>query len=110
MAFLIDTNILLRSIEPSHPMYCETIKAIITIKNQEKIMYISSQNIIEFWNVCTRPREKNGLGFTIQETEKEVNYLKSFFCLLPDSSLIYSQWEQLVINYQVKGVNVHDTR
>lgn len=110
MSFLLDTNILLRSVEPLHPMYFNTIKAITTIKKKEKIIYIAPQNLIEFWNVCTRPREKNGLGFSVMETEKEVNRLKSFFCLLPDSSLVYSQWQQLVIHYEVKGVNVHDTR
>lgn len=110
MTFLIDTNILLRSIEPSHPIYSETIKAIKIIKNQENILYISPQNLIEFWNVCTRPRDKNGLGYSTEKTQEEVNHLKDFFCLLSDSSLVYSQWQHLVINYQVKGVNVHDAR
>jgi len=110
MSFLIDTNILLRIVEPSHPMFSDTIKAIKTLKNQEKYLYIAPQNLIEFWNVSTRPSDKNGLGFTIEKTEIEINKLKSFFCLLPDSPLIYEQWQQLVIKYQVKGVNVHDTR
>ena len=108
MSFLLDTNILLRSVEPSHPMYSDTINAIKTIRNRETILYIAPQNLVEFWNVSTRPRDKNGLGYSVEETKKEVNRLKSFFCLLPESPLIHSQWEMLVTNYQVKGVNVHD--
>jgi predicted nucleic acid-binding protein len=29
--------------------------------------------------------------------------------LLSQTSTIYTEWEKLVNNYQVKGVNVHDT-
>ncbi|MEH2176600.1 hypothetical protein [Nostoc sp.] len=38
--------------------------------------------MIEFWNVCTRPTERNGLGRTVAETQVEVNRLKVLFSLL----------------------------
>ena len=36
------------------------------------------QNIAEFWNVCTRPTGKNGLGLTPQETEDRMKGLERF--------------------------------
>ena len=68
------------------------------------------QNLIEFWNVCTRPLDKNGLGYSLTETQAEIKKIKFFFPLLSDSPAIYPEWERLVSIYQVKGVNVHDAR
>lgn len=110
MSYLIDTNILLRSAEPTHPMYGDATNAIQILMNREKTLYIATQNLIEFWNVYTRPRERNGLGYEADDAEKEINQITSFFCLLPESPNIYTQWQKLVINYRVKGVNVHDAR
>ena len=110
MSYLLDTNILLRSSEPSHPMFFSATTAIsILLKRGEKL-YITPQNLIEFWNVCTRPKNKNGLGYSITETREEVAKLKTIFPLLLDTSAIYREWERLVSTYQVKGVNVHDAR
>lgn len=110
MSYLIDTNILLRSSEPSHPMFSSATTAIsILLKRGEKL-YITPQNLIEFWNVCTRPKNKNGLGYSITETKEEVAKLKTMFPLLLDTSAIYPEWERLVSTYEVKGVNVHDAR
>jgi predicted nucleic acid-binding protein len=81
----------------------------ILLKRGEKL-YITPQNLIEFWNVCTRPKNKNGLGYSITETREEVAKLKTIFPLLLDTSAIYPEWERLVSTYQVKGVNVHDAR
>ena len=73
-------------------------------------MYLTPQNLIEFWNVCTRPKDKNGLGYSIVETREERTKLKTMFPLLLDTSAIYIEWERLVSTYEVKGVNVHDAR
>lgn len=110
MTFLVDTNLLLRSVEPSHPMYGDTVNAIATLQGRGEQLHIVPQNLIEFWNVYTRPLERNGLGHTAAEAEAEVNRLKTFFSLLLDTSEIYQEWERLVVVYAVKGVNVHDTR
>lgn len=81
----------------------------ILLKQGEKL-YIAPQNLIEFWNVCTRLKDKNGLGYAIAETKAEVEKLKVMFPLLPDTIAIYTEWERLVSTYEVKGVNVHDAR
>ncbi|MEH2063536.1 MAG: hypothetical protein V7K50_14955 [Nostoc sp.] len=38
--------------------------------------------MIEFWNVYTRPTERNSLGCSVAETQAEVNRLKMFSPLL----------------------------
>lgn len=110
MPFLVDTNLLLRSIDLAHPMNTVAIKALTTLRGQGEQLCIIPQNLIEFWNVYTRPLEKNGLGRTPLEAEVEVKQLKTFFLLLSDTAAIYPQWERLVVTHAVRGVNVHDTR
>lgn len=110
MAYLIDTNVLLRSVDPNHSMYNDATNAISLLRNQGERLCIVPQNLIEFWNVYTRPANKNGLGHTVEEAREEIRRLKAFFILVADTASIYDQWEQLVEQYQVKGVNVHDAR
>jgi predicted nucleic acid-binding protein len=110
VTFLVDTNLLLRSVEPDHPMYVDASNAIATLLGQGEKLHIVPQNLIEFWNVYTRPAQKNGLGHTADEAEVEINRLKAFFPLLLDTEAIYQEWERLVVAHAVIGVNVHDAR
>lgn len=110
MPYLVDTNILLRSVDPKHPMYADATKAVAILRRQGEQPCIVAQNLIEFWNVYTRPLDKNGLGYSPEQAAAEVNRLKDLFQLLPDTPAIYQQWEQLVTRYEVKGVQVHDAR
>ncbi|MDY7022497.1 MAG: PIN domain nuclease, partial [Cyanobacteriota bacterium] len=89
MSFLIDTNILLRSADPNHPMYSDAVNATTVLRGREQQLCIIPQNLMEFWNVYTRPADRNGLGHTSVEAEVEVNRLKGLFRLLPDTPLIY---------------------
>lgn len=110
MTFLVDTNVLLRSAEPSHPMYADTVNATNALLGRGEELYIVPQNLIEFWNVYTHPVDRNGLGHTAAEAAAEVNHLKALFFLLLDTPAIYQEWERLVMTYGVIGVNVHDAR
>lgn len=110
MSFLADTNLLLRSIDSAHPMHAEAIHAIRTLRARGNLIHIVPQNLIEFWNVYTRPLERNGLGGTAIEAKAEIERLKQFFPLLLDTAEVYQVWENLVVTYGVMGVNVHDAR
>ena len=110
MSYLLDTNILLRTLVTNDPNYQITQEAIASLRKSREKLYIAPQNLIELWNVATRPADKNGLGLSPFETEKEVAHLKEFFILLPDTEQIYTEWERLVNTYEVKGTKVHDTR
>ena len=68
------------------------------------------QNLIEFWNVATRPADKNGLGWTTEQADKDVQGLESAFTILPDCPDIYPEWRRLVLAHSVLGKQVHDAR
>ena len=55
MAYLLDTNILLRIISPNDPMHLEAVTAIDALNARRAPVIIAPQNLIELWNVCTRP-------------------------------------------------------
>ena len=110
MKYLVDTNILLRLVQKNSPMHCDTQRAILTLKKQGNFLCIIPQNIIEFWAVATRPLDKNGLGLSITQAEEESEKLKKIFILELDTPQIFTEWESLVIKYQVMGKQVHDAR
>ena len=110
MAYLVDTNVLLRTFITNDPQYELTQNAIADLRRLRERLFIAPQNLIELWNVATRPSDKNGLGFSTAEIKAEVTRLKGLFILLPDIQQMYLEWERLVSRYQVKGSKVHDTR
>jgi predicted nucleic acid-binding protein len=105
---LVDTNILLRisrQADPQHLLIGASLKA---LKKQGCEFYYALQNIAEFWNVCTRPTEKNGYGLSTAETSERVESIERTMTLLPDSGHVYSVWRRLVVDHNVRGVQVHD--
>lgn len=110
MPYLADTNILLRFLEPGTLLCQQAEQAIRILRSAGETVYITPQNIIEFWNGATRPAEVNGFGLSPLQAEEEVRQLEALFPLLPDTPAIYSEWRRLVALHQVKGVQVHDTR
>ena len=110
MSYFLDTNILLRTLVTNDPNYQITMSAIASLKRGKEQLFIAPQNLIELWNVATRPADKNGLGLSPDEAQVEVARLKELFVLLPDREQVYPEWERLVKTYEVKGAKVHDTR
>ena len=68
------------------------------------------QNVSEFWNVCTRPLDKNGFGFSIAQADAELSKIESVFDILPDTEEVYRNWRELIVNHSVSGVKVHDAK
>jgi predicted nucleic acid-binding protein len=110
MLYAVDTNILLRSAEPNHPMHAETLAALSSLRTSGHSLCVFPQHVIEFWNVATRPAEKNGLGFSHQQAITEVEKIEKLFRLILDAPAIYGEWKHLVIARSVSGKQVHDTR
>jgi len=107
---LIDTNILLRAIQASHPLSRTARAALRALHGQKYMMFLTLQNLAEFWNVCTRPQNANGLGLSIEATDRHLSRLQRFFILLPESEQVIHHWRTLVVANGVKGVQVHDAR
>jgi predicted nucleic acid-binding protein len=110
MSVLLDTNILTRSVQPSHPMHQSALNALSALRVRREDLCIIPQNLIEFWAVATRPQSANGLEMTTAQTQVELGRLKSFFRLLNDNAVIYDEWERLVAVHAVSGKNTYDAR
>jgi predicted nucleic acid-binding protein len=110
MSFLVDTNILLRSAQPTHSLCFQATRAVSRLMREGETLFFCSQNIAEFWNVATRPADRNGLGFSSEEAWQEVSSIEGLLTLLPDSPGIYTEWKRLVKEYKVQGVSVYDAR
>ncbi len=108
--WLLDTNILLRLLEPAHAMHPQASGALAKLLAQGTLVFTFPQNVAELWNVCTRPLDKNGLGFTPAETNAELSRLEVIVNVIPDVPEIYPLWRILVAAHNVSGVQVHDTR
>jgi predicted nucleic acid-binding protein len=68
------------------------------------------QNCAEFWNVVTRPADRNGLGLTPTDANRLLHLIERLFPVLPDVPEIYAEWRRLVVTFSVSGVQVHDAR
>jgi predicted nucleic acid-binding protein len=110
MSILIDTNILLRSVQPSHPMHAMALHAVELLLAGKEPLCITIQNVAEFWNSATRPVAQNGLGFTITRAAEDIGRLEYFFEILSESDASYAAWKTLVITNRVSGAQVHDAR
>jgi predicted nucleic acid-binding protein len=110
MSVLVDTNILLRSAQPSHPLFPQATHAVSKLIKQNETVYYCPQTVAEFWNVATRPADVNGLDFSHEEVLKEVESIEGLFTLLPDIPAIYPEWKRLVKEHKVRGIKVFDAR
>lgn len=110
MSYLLDTNILLRSVEVNSPLHRDAVGTVEALLSRGQALYVSPQTIMEFWNAATRSVEKNGLGFLPQEAAQEVRQIESLLTLIDDTPQIYSEWRRLVVAYSVVGVDVFDAR
>jgi predicted nucleic acid-binding protein len=99
---LIDTNILLRIARRDNPDHA--------VVDSGTALYYTHQNIAEFWNVTTRPTDRNGFGLTPAHADRETRAIESGMVLLPDSEAIYHEWRRIVGLHSVFGVRVHDAR
>ncbi len=110
MAVLVDSNVLIFSVQQGHPWHEESIRAIERLLAAEEGVCVLLQNVAEFWNVCTRPVDNNGLGLTPGETGRRLTQLDSILTVLHDRPAVYDRWRDLEVRYSVRGVQVHDAR
>ena len=110
MSYLLDSNIVLRLIQPTDALYLTISQAVDNLqKNDEQIVLIP-QILVEFWVVATRPVSVNGLGMTTDQAQQELINLQSIFTVLPENERIFDEWKTLVAKYKVSGKPAHDAR
>lgn len=110
MVYLTDTNVLLGVAHRVDARYPIVQAAVHKLWADGHELQTTSQNFSEFWNVSTRPANRNGFGRTPLEADVLLQDLERLFPLLQDSPDVYPKWRQLIVKYNVSGVQVHDAR
>jgi hypothetical protein len=81
---LVDTSVLVRTLQPHHSLYPLADGAISKLRIEQRRLHLVPQNFVELWVVATRPTSQNGLGMPVSEVVTELARLKSFFTVLPE--------------------------
>lgn len=111
MLILVDTNVLLRAVEPHHPQHGPAVAVLRASRRAGNDLCLVPQIHYEFWVVATRLIAQNGLGMTTAEAEAESEKMASpLFRLLRDERAIYDSWRELVGKYNILGKHAHDAR
>src|SRR5205809_7345494 len=82
----------------------------INLRQHNYNLFLTAQNLIDFWAVATRPVDANGLGMSTQWTAAQAIRMKRFFSILPDTADAFTEWERIVTEQGVSGKKVHDAR
>lgn len=110
MRILLDTNVLLRLADNSHPLHSAAAHAIRTLQNSGHELVLVPQVLYEFWTVTTRTLKANGLGESPSYAYAFINKFCDGFRLFRDERAIYEAWFELVFKHQISGVKSYDAR
>jgi predicted nucleic acid-binding protein len=100
---LVDSNVLIARIAPERVEHQMAIDSVDRLLMSGEELFVTPQNIAEFWRVATTPRGRRpgGLGLTAAEARLRRENIKRDFTLLHDAPALYDAWERLVDQYQV---------
>ena len=99
MRILLDSNILIRWLESNDPLQPLVDRAIDSLIRSGALPCYTSQNLGEFWNVLTRPLDRNGFGLTPPEADRRTRMIEDQIPMLPDDPAVHQVWR-----------GVHDAR
>ena len=110
MKILLDSNVLLRWNIRTAPQSQLVIRAVDLLLASGDLPCYTSQNLGEFWNVLTRPLDRNGFGLTPHEADGRARVIESQIPMLPDDPAVHLVWRKLLVTHAISGVQVHDAR
>ncbi len=110
MDYLLDANILLRSVDATSEQHEVVLRALASLVARENNLLVSAQGFAEFWAVATRPITVNGLGYSTSLVRQKIEQFRSTYGFLPDHSGSFEIWLELVTKHQVIGKPTHDAR
>jgi len=108
--WLLDTNILLRLANRETRDHQEIRRCTEWLWSKGAVLLYTSQTLAEFWNVCTRPLDRNGFGLSIEETDERTALIEAQLSLAADSEAVHRAWRRIIVENRVSGVQVRDTR
>ena len=104
---LVDTNLLLRSIETGHVHRQAAIDSVIQLQQSEDLVVVP-QILMEFYAAVTRG--ENSLHLSPDEAIAELAKIKTNFELYEETPHVFPTWEMLVAKYKLKNRHVFDLR
>ncbi len=110
MNILLDTNVLLRFADDTHPSYPTVVSAVDKLRDAGHTPLLVPQNYYEFWVVATRPTSGGGFGLTVPACVKLLQTVDATFPVLADAPSLLATWRVLVARHDCKGKIAHDVR
>ena len=110
MKLLVDTNVVLRAAQASHPHHEEAKAALESLLAGANEVCIVPQVLHETWAVATRPAEQNGMGLTTKDAAALITRIRATFVIFEDPAGFIDRWQQVVTEYEAKGKSSHDAR
>ena len=110
MTALLDTNVLLRSVEPIHAHHPTAVRAVRDLIARGETLCVVPQVLYEFWVVATRPIRNGGLEWSPAATARVLAEFEQIYPLLIDPPDLYRRWRELVTTHGVSGKPAHDAR
>ncbi|HEY2841791.1 MAG TPA: type II toxin-antitoxin system VapC family toxin [Pirellulales bacterium] len=111
MRVLLDTGILLRLVNRSSVEHLDVIASVQELRRRGEELVTTPQNLVEFWNVSTRPAQaRGGFGRSTAEAERCLHFFEGLGKVLPEQPAIHAEWKRLVALLGVSGKAVHDAR
>lgn len=108
LRYAVDTNLLLRLSYRNHPLHSLITTAMRRLVARDVELCFTPQIVGEFWNVSTRPTQRNGFGLSVEETEMQIQSIQRTMTFLPEEERVYPVWHRLLVSHDVRGVQVHD--
>ena len=108
--YLLDTNVVVRLMEPSAPEHTLVKEAIRRLVLDGNSLVLAPQVLTELWVVATRPVDVNGFGWPPSKTADAITRLRGQFTLLDEGPETFERWLALVEGASVRGKRAHDAR
>jgi predicted nucleic acid-binding protein len=110
MTYLVDTGVLLRAFDREAAEHKTILQAIRALLDSGEELAVTVQNLAEFWNVSTRPKNKNGVELPVETVTRRLRVIERLSIILTESSGSFEEWKRLLATHRVLGVKVHDAR
>jgi predicted nucleic acid-binding protein len=108
LRYAVDTNVLLRLSHRKDILHGLIAESMRRLEARDIELCFTSQSLGEFWNVSTRPLDRNGFGLSIRETDERFRTIIQTMSLLSDVEGVFTTWLRLLLANEVRGVQVHD--
>lgn len=110
MHYLLDTNLLIRIVNPVDSQFRVARSAVHTLFKRRDRVVLVPQVIYECWVVLTRRITSNGLGYSPRNAVRLISKWRNALTFIDDQPGIQEIWFDLVERNSISGKPAHDAR